>query len=202
MKRPLPRPFVVLVVVLAFSPTFAACAVDGTGTSDDQETESAWRTRASRDVATPLSGDEVRFEKFLHVDASTAWWPSHHYPEYHARVHVGSDTYFVSAALYLETDRSFTLYYAESLAVAQYSGKPVTARKLTGTWSVQGAALKLGTGAEAVAAKMHDGFGHNVEGLTVSLPAGWAGNGLSSTIALTVGVTNVGPRAPFWSSYR
>lgn len=189
-----------------FAISLIGCAAPSADESADSQ-ENAYgssgsshaRSRGSR---APLSGDELRFEKYLHVDASTQWWPSHSYVEYSAYVSDAAGKRLgVDAALYLESDRTFTLYYSEIVMADAYNGTARTQRKLTGTWRANGATLELGS-ASATTAMTQDSFSHDTEGLALSLPSGWAGDGVDVTVPLTLTSSNVGPTAPFWSDYR
>jgi len=180
--------------ILAISLVGCAAPSADPATGDSDYTSS----RHPRD-AQPLSGDELRFEQYLHVDASTPGNPGHEYAGYDDFLRdVNGKRFGVNAALYLEKDRTFTLYYEELEMVDQWNGRPLAARKLTGTWHVEGAVLKLGSTASATTVMTNDG-----EALDVTLPAGWQVTaGLDATLPFETTSSNVGPNAPYWSDYQ
>jgi hypothetical protein len=171
----------------------AASSSDSGSTADSDYT----RGRGARD-AQPLSGDELRFANYVHVDASTNGWPSHGYAGIDEFVRDASGKRIgLTAALYLEKDRTFTLYYQELEMVDQWNGRALAEKKLTGSWHVEGAVLKLGSAASATTVMTNTG-----EALGVTLPAGWqASAGLDATLPFEKTSSNVGPNAPFWSDF-
>ena len=179
------RNSVMFVLVAALGVACAAPASDEATQSSDVTTRRA-RTDA------PLAGDELAFESFLHVSDSTNGWPHHSYAEHSEQVRVGAERVAVSAALYLERDRTFTLYYSELEMVDAYNGTSRTQRKLTGTWRANGEELQLG----AASARLSG------ETLVLSPPEGWAGADVTAVVPLEMDGSNVCPNAPFWSDYR
>lgn len=166
-------------------------------TADDADTQEAAYSTA------PLSGAELAFEGFMHVDHSTNGWAAHDYMGYseYATTDEGKRI-SLSVHLYLERDRSFTLYYSELEMVSQYGGRPRTERKLTGEWRANGTTLELGT-ASASLARVSDGWGSEVDGLDLVLPAGWQTSDVSNVLlGLHLTGSNVGPKAPFFEDYQ
>ncbi len=195
-----PRSALLRWCVLVSALVAQACAVEPSDASADAD----YTARRARGSEQPLSGDEVRFEPFLHLDASTAGHPSHRYMKGSARTKVAGKTLASDVALYLERDRSFTLYYTELELVDSWNGTARARRKLVGTWRAEGDVLQLGA-ASAKIVKGRDTFGHEVDGLVLTLPEGWASAGAPTTAWLplyALPFSNVGPDAPYWSDHR
>lgn len=178
----------------------SGCAVDSTHDSGESA-DSALARQAEDGRAAPLAGDELRFQRYVHVDESTPSNPEHRVAAYDDRTNVGADVIAADAYLYLEADRTFTLFYSETVMVDAVSGHSRTQRKLTGAWRVEGATLNLGDQATGRTAMTTNDFNSSVEGLFVSLPQGWVGDGMAREVPLIVVETNVWPTAPFFSDY-
>ena len=150
----------------------------------------------------PLTEEEKAFEPFFHVDKSAGGWPAHDFAGASVDSTSGADRVGARASLYLETDRTFTLYYDESVFMDAFSSRTRTRRKLTGAWTVIDGSLSLGPEANATIGPAADHFGHPTPGLSLSLPSGWAGDGFVHSITLIRTQSNVGPDAGFWSEYQ
>ena len=181
--------------------SLAGCAAPSAAPEETDTQVDGYSSRGTRSAA-PLSGDELSFEQFLHVDASTSSWSSHSYADYSERVRAGSKTIALGASLYLERDRTFTLYYSEIELTSEHNGFARTQRKLAGTWRANGNTLELGTTASATLTMVHDSWNQDVEGLSLVMPEGWATADVAGDVLLTQGGSNVGPKAPFWSDHR
>jgi hypothetical protein len=165
--------------------------------SDDVATQSA---AYSND---PLSGDELAFEPFMHDDLSANGWPAHDFVGFSKYVMTADGKRVsLSAHLYLERDRSFTLFYSETVMVSQFAGNPRTMRKLAGEWKANGTTLEL-AGASAKLGRARDGWNREVDGLVVTLPAGWQSADVADVVLdFYPTSSNAGPSAVFFEDYR
>lgn len=177
------------------------CSVDSIGDSAESADSDLGARKAEQDRAAPLGGDELRFQRYVHVNESTPFNPSHRVASSSDRVYAGNELIATDAYLYLEADRTFTLFYSETVMADAANGRSRTQRKLTGTWHVEGTTLYLGDEATGRTAMTTDAFNKNVEGLFLTLPAAWAGDGLPDEVPFLVVETNVWPTAPYFSDF-
>jgi hypothetical protein len=166
---------------------------------------------ADADVATdtaaystdPLTADELAFEKFMHEDVSANGWPAHDYAcKSIETTTADGKRIWMDVSLYLERDRTFTLFYSEMEMVSQFAGHARTQRKLAGDWSANGTSLALGA-ASAKLGRGKDFWGNPVDAVIVTLPSGWQSTDVGG-VALDVirCNSNVGPSAPVFEDYR
>jgi hypothetical protein len=151
----------------------------------------------------PLTGDELAFEKFMHDDVSSNGWPAHDYACKSVETTTADGKrIWIHAYLYLERDRTFTIFYAETEMVSQFGGHARTQRKLTGDWTANGTSLALGA-ASAKLGRGNDFWGDPTDAVIMTLPSGWQSADVRDVVLAAIPCSsNVGPSAPFFEDYR
>jgi hypothetical protein len=154
------------------------------------------------ETVAPLTEEEKAFEPFFHVDKSSGGSSAHDFAGASLDSTSGADRVGARASLYLETDRTFTLYYEEFVFVGAFNSRARARRKLTGAWTVTDGTLSLGPEATAMAGAAAGPFGHSTPGRKLSLRTGWAGDGFEASVTLIRTQSNIGPDAGFWSDFQ